>query len=95
MTRGRLITIEGIDGAGKTTLAAALLEALAGAASTWRCCASRAACAAAERMRELVKDPGLRDRRSCRGAAVRRGSGAARGGGDRAAPRRRRVGAAG
>ena len=59
MTRGRLITIEGIDGAGKTTLAAALLDALTTAASTVRCCASRAACAAAERIRELVKDPDL------------------------------------
>ena len=30
MTRGRLITIEGIDGAGKSTLAAALVDALQG-----------------------------------------------------------------
>ena len=43
MTRGRLITIEGIDGAGKSTLAAALVDALTAAASMWCCCASRVA----------------------------------------------------
>ena len=46
MARGRLITIEGIDGAGKTTLAAALAgRAARRAASTSSCCASPAACA--------------------------------------------------
>ena len=46
MARGRLITIEGIDGAGKTTLAAGLADGAAGArASTSGCCASPAACA--------------------------------------------------
>ena len=32
MSRGNLITIEGIDGAGKSTLAAALVDALSGGA---------------------------------------------------------------
>ena len=41
--RGRLITIEGLDGAGKTTLAAGLADALRARGSTSSCCASPAA----------------------------------------------------
>ena len=40
--RGRLVTIEGIDGAGKTTLATALERSCGAADSTSCCCASRA-----------------------------------------------------
>ena len=43
MPRGRLITIEGIDGSGKTTLAAALQRALAARVGTSSSCASRGA----------------------------------------------------
>ena len=41
--RGRLITIEGLDGSGKTTLADALVDALRRRARRWCCCASPAA----------------------------------------------------
>jgi dTMP kinase len=60
MSEGRLITIEGIDGAGKTTLAVALaaeLEARGIPASLLR---EPGGVRAAERIRELVKDPDLR-----------------------------------
>jgi dTMP kinase len=60
MPRGRLITIEGIDGAGKTTLASALSDELS--ARGHEVCVLRepGGVAAAERIRELVKDPRLR-----------------------------------
>src|SRR5579859_2772137 len=59
MAHGRLITIEGIDGAGKTTLADALADALT--ARGKRVCLLRepGGVAASERVRELVKDPAL------------------------------------
>jgi dTMP kinase len=56
---GRLITIEGIDGAGKTTLAAGLEAALRGRGIDVRTLREPGGVAAAERVRELVKDPGL------------------------------------
>jgi dTMP kinase len=59
MNRGRLITIEGIDGAGKTTLAAGLLEALEGHGLDVRLLREPGGVPAAERIRELVIDPGL------------------------------------
>jgi dTMP kinase len=59
MNRGRLITIEGIDGAGKTTLAADLLVALAARGVDVRLLREPGGVAAAERIRELVIDPGL------------------------------------
>ena len=59
MARGRLITIEGLDGAGKTTLATALAAALlerttVGALELLR---EPGGDPVAERIRELVKDP--------------------------------------
>jgi dTMP kinase len=60
MARGRLITIEGIDGAGKTTLAAALRTELAGRGVEVELLREPGGVLAAERVRELVKDPGLR-----------------------------------
>ena len=58
--RGRLITIEGLDGAGKTTLADALVDALrARGRRRACCCASPAGSTLSERIRALVKDPGL------------------------------------
>ncbi len=59
MGRGRLITIEGIDGAGKTTLAAALVQALHARAVDVRLLREPGGVPAAERVRAVVKDPGL------------------------------------
>jgi dTMP kinase len=50
-----LVTIEGLDGAGKTTLATGLADALPGAVLL----REPGGVAAAERVRELVKDPAL------------------------------------
>jgi dTMP kinase len=57
--RGRLVTIEGIDGAGKTTLASALERELRGRALDVVLLREPGGVAVAERIRELVKDPGL------------------------------------
>src|SRR3954447_13756732 len=51
-----LVTIEGLDGAGKTTLAAGLARALPGAVLL----REPGGVAASERVREVVKDPALR-----------------------------------
>jgi dTMP kinase len=59
MSRGRLITIEGIDGAGKTTLAVALGDALTARGIDIRLLREPGGVAAAERIRELVIDPDL------------------------------------
>ena len=59
MPRGRLITIEGLDGAGKTTLATALATALAGRGQTVELLREPGGVAASERIRALVKDPSL------------------------------------
>jgi dTMP kinase len=59
MNRGRLITIEGIDGAGKTTLAAGLLDALTDRGLDIRLLREPGGVTAAERIRELVIDPDL------------------------------------
>ncbi|MHB8658383.1 MAG: dTMP kinase [Solirubrobacteraceae bacterium] len=60
MTRGQLITIEGIDGAGKTTLATGLLVELQAKLQTQqravRLLREPGGVTAAERLRELVKD---------------------------------------
>src|SRR2546421_7435440 len=60
MTRGRLITIEGLDGAGKTTLAMGLLDAIKQRGIDARLLREPGGVEAAERIRELVKDPGVR-----------------------------------
>ncbi len=57
MSRGRLITIEGIDGAGKSTLAAALSAALLTRGVEARLLREPGGVTTAERIRELVKDP--------------------------------------
>jgi dTMP kinase len=59
MTRGRLITIEGIDGAGKTTLAAGLLESLRARGLDVVLLREPGGVGAAERIREVVTDPDL------------------------------------
>ncbi len=59
MERGRLITIEGIDGAGKSTLAAGLEAALSGRGIELRLLREPGGVEAAERIRELVTDPRL------------------------------------
>ena len=60
MARGRLITIEGLDGAGKTTLAGGLVEAIAARGPAVELLREPGGVAASERMRTLVKDPDLR-----------------------------------
>ncbi len=60
MSRGRLITIEGIDGAGKTTLAVKLQGELSERGLDIHLRREPGGVAAAERMRDLVKDPALR-----------------------------------
>lgn len=57
--RGRLITIEGIDGAGKSTLAARLHDALAERGVEIDLLREPGGVGAAERVRSLVKDPEL------------------------------------
>jgi dTMP kinase len=59
MNGGRLITIEGIDGAGKTTLATGLEAALADRGIDVRLLREPGGVVAAERVRDLVKDPDL------------------------------------
>jgi len=59
MARGRLITIEGIDGAGKTTLAAALHGALRERGIDVELLREPGGVVLAERIRALVKDPAL------------------------------------
>ena len=59
MNRGRLITIEGLDGAGKTTLAAALAGELGARGIDVRLLREPGGVGVAERVRELVKDPEL------------------------------------
>jgi dTMP kinase len=60
MPHGRLITIEGIDGAGKTTVAQALADELKGRGIDLRLLREPGGVVAAERIRDLVKDPALR-----------------------------------
>jgi dTMP kinase len=58
--RGRLITVEGLDGAGKTTLVAALADALAARGQPVRVLREPGGVALAERLRAVVADPALR-----------------------------------
>jgi dTMP kinase len=60
MARGKLITIEGLDGAGKTTLAGGLGRALTDRGIDVRLLREPGGVRAAERLREIVKDPGLK-----------------------------------
>ncbi|HTW12714.1 MAG TPA: dTMP kinase [Solirubrobacteraceae bacterium] len=57
--RGRLITIEGVDGAGKTTLAASLVDRLSQTGLDARLMREPGGVQTSERIRELVKDPAL------------------------------------
>jgi dTMP kinase len=57
MARGKLITIEGVDGAGKTTLASALLARLRGEGVVAELLREPGGVRVAEAIRELVKDP--------------------------------------
>ena len=59
MARGRLITIEGIDGAGKTTLSAALTDALLARGLDVLALREPGGVPLAERVRALVVDPAL------------------------------------
>ena len=59
MPRGRLITVEGIDGAGKTTLVASLARVLADEGRPAAVLREPGGVAVSERIRALVKDPGL------------------------------------
>lgn len=59
MRRGRLITIEGIDGAGKSTLAAGLKGALTDRGLDIKLLREPGGVPAAERIREVVIDPEL------------------------------------
>jgi dTMP kinase len=57
---GRLVTIEGLDGAGKTTLAAALVGALRERGAAAELLREPGGVELSERLRALVKDPALR-----------------------------------
>ena len=59
MPRGRLITVEGIDGAGKTTLVAGLERQLRARGAPVTALREPGSVEVAERLRELVKDPAL------------------------------------
>ncbi|HEX4114912.1 MAG TPA: dTMP kinase [Solirubrobacteraceae bacterium] len=60
MSKGRLITIEGLDGAGKSTLAAALARTIAERGMRVELLREPGGVVLSERIRELVKDPALR-----------------------------------
>ena len=57
---GRLITIEGLDGAGKTTLAAGLVQELRSRGVRAHLLREPGGVVLAERIRKVVKDPSLR-----------------------------------
>jgi dTMP kinase len=59
MSGGRLITIEGVDGSGKTTLATGLADALRATGIEVRVLREPGGVQLAERIRELVHDPAL------------------------------------
>jgi dTMP kinase len=59
VTRGKLITIEGIDGAGKSTLAQALARELAALGHPLELLREPGGVDVSERIRALVKDPAL------------------------------------
>src|ERR1700743_1381078 len=59
VAQGKLITIEGLDGAGKSTLAGALVQALSGNGVRIELLREPGGVELSERIRELVKDPAL------------------------------------
>ncbi len=59
MRRGKLITIEGIDGAGKSTLGESLRERLSADGVTISVLREPGGVATSERIRQVVKDPAL------------------------------------
>jgi dTMP kinase len=59
VTRGRLITVEGLDGAGKTTLVAGLARLLAARGIDVLVLREPGGVELSERIRDLVKDPSL------------------------------------
>ena len=59
MSRGRLITVEGLDGAGKTTLVTGLADALGERGQPVRVLREPGGVELSERIRDLVKDPSL------------------------------------
>jgi dTMP kinase len=59
VARGRLITIEGLDGAGKSTLARALRDALAADGRRVELLREPGGVEVSERIRAIVKDPAL------------------------------------
>jgi dTMP kinase len=59
VARGSLITIEGLDGAGKSTLAEALVEKIAARGRAVELLREPGGVVVSERIRELVKDPQL------------------------------------
>jgi dTMP kinase len=59
MPRGALITIEGLDGAGKTTLAQGLVREIAARGRSVELLREPGGVALSERIRDLVKDPAL------------------------------------
>ena len=59
VARGKLITIEGLDGAGKSTLAEALAGAIAARGHAVETLREPGGVGLSERIRELVKDPSL------------------------------------
>jgi dTMP kinase len=59
VARGRLITIEGLDGAGKSTLARALADALAQRGRRVELLREPGGVELSERIRALIKDPAL------------------------------------
>ena len=60
MSRGRLITVEGLDGSGKTTLVTALAAELAEQGRAVEVLREPGGVELSERIRALVKDPALR-----------------------------------
>jgi dTMP kinase len=60
VARGRLITVEGLDGSGKTTLCVGLVEALTEAGLDVRLLREPGGVEVAERIRGLLHDPALR-----------------------------------
>ena len=69
---GKLITIEGLDGAGKSTLAAALAAALAARGVHVELLREPGGAQLSERISELVKDPSLRIGAARRRCSTRR-----------------------